>query len=125
MGLALKTGRIQAGDVCIAVKKRIEEMEKLNVEVPGTKLAFSVICGMSSECNECIAIEERTEAGIFNLNLIKSGDKDKKLEDETPMKIINVHKEHGHNVDGTTHVEDETDNETEAMERLNEFRNQD
>ena len=118
-------GVIPAGDVCIAMKKRIEELEKLNVEAPGTPSAFLVIRGMRKEWDECIGTKERSEPGIFNANLIELGDECKKLEDEMPMKIINVHKEHGYNVDGTTHVEDETDNETEAMERLGEFRNQD
>ena len=70
-------------------------------------------------------VKERSVARNFNLRLIELGNKCEKLEDEMPMKVINVHKEHGCNVDGTTHVEDETDNETEAMEPLNEFRNQD
>ena len=121
MGLALKIGRIPAGDICIAVKKRIEEMEKLNVEVPGTPLAFSVIRGMRSEYDKCIGVKERTEPGIFNMSLIELGDKHEKLEDEMPMKTINAHKEHGHNVDGTTCEEDVIDNEMGARERLNEF----
>ena len=58
------------------------------------------------------------------MSLIELGDEHEKLEDETPMRVINVHKEHGHNVDGTMHEEGTTDNETEDMERLNEFRNQ-
>ena len=100
-------------------------MEKLNVEAPGTKLAFSVIRGVRSECDEHINVKERSVAGNFNLKLIELGDKHEKLEDEIPMEMINVCKEHGHNVDGTACEEDAMDNGKEAMERLNEFRNQD
>ena len=65
-------------------------------------------------------------AGNFNLKLIELGDKYEKLEDKTPMETINAHKENGCNVDGTTcEEEDAMDNGKEAMERLNEFRNQD
>ena len=121
LGLALKTGRIPPGDECIAVKKRIEEAEELNKDAPGTMLAFAVLRGVRSDCDECLNVRERTEPGIFNVSLIELGDKCEKSEGMIPMRVINVHKEHGHNVDGTTHVEGETDNETEAMERLNEF----
>ena len=100
-------------------------MEKLNVEAPGTPSAFLVIRGMRNEWDECINKKERSEPGIFNVSLIELGDKHKKLEDKIPMKTIDVHKEHGCDVDGTTHAGDEADNEMEAMEQLNEFRNQD
>ena len=91
-------------------------MEKLNVEAPGTPLAFLVIRGMRNEWDECINTKERSEPGIFNVSLIELGDEHKKLEDKTPMKMTNVHKEHGCNVDGTTHAEDATDNKMEVME---------
>ena len=124
LGLALITGKIQIDTVCVAVKRRIEDLEKLNVETPGTKLAFSVLRGARSEHDKHINVKERSVAGNFNLKLIELGNKCEKLEDEMPTEIINAHKENGHNVDGTTCEEDGIDNGKEAMEQLNKFQNQ-